>query len=61
MALAGAIALLTGTSLIGEVFYSGAVAVALTNPRQKKAPGWREIARRLNYGRLIAVLDADQV
>ena len=55
VALAGAITLLTGTSLIGEVFYSGAVAVALTHPRQEKAPSLLQVARRLNYRRLIAV------
>jgi hypothetical protein len=54
-ALAGAIGLLAATSLIGEVFFSGAVAVALTHPRHEKPPGLREIAGRLNYGRLIAV------
>lgn len=54
-ALAGAVALLTATSLIGEVFYSGAVAVALTHPRHQKAPSLTEVARRLDYQRLIAV------
>jgi hypothetical protein len=54
-ALAGAIGLLTATSLVGEVFYSGAVAVGLTHPQHEKAPPLRDIARRLNYRRLIAV------
>jgi hypothetical protein len=53
--LAGAVGFLTATSLLGEVFYSGAVAVALTHPRGEKAPSPLEVARRLDYGRLIAV------
>ncbi|HEV2726877.1 MAG TPA: hypothetical protein VGV34_01210, partial [Solirubrobacterales bacterium] len=39
----------------GEVFFSGAIAVSLTHARGEKPPSLREIARRLNYGRLIAV------
>jgi hypothetical protein len=54
-ALAGAVGFLTATSLVGEVFYSGAVAVALTHPRGEKAPSPLEVASRLDYGRLIAV------
>lgn len=54
-ALMGAIAALTATSLIGEVFYSGAVAIALTHPEDEEPPRLREIARRLDYRRLIAV------
>lgn len=54
-ALVAALAALTATSLIGEVFYSGAVAISLTHPRHERPPSLREIARRLNYGRLIAV------
>ncbi len=45
---------LVGTSLVGEVFYSGAVAVALTHD-DDEPPTLREISRRLAYGRLIAV------
>jgi len=46
---------LAGTGLIGEVFYSGAVAVALTHPHGGRPPSLREIAGRLRYRRLIAV------
>jgi hypothetical protein len=45
---------LVGTSLVGEVFFSGAVAVALTGG-DGRPPTLREISRRLAYGRLIAV------
>jgi UPF0716 family protein affecting phage T7 exclusion len=51
--LLGALALI-GTSLVGEVFFSGAVAVALTHEHDGQ-PTLREISRRLAYGRLIAV------
>jgi hypothetical protein len=54
-ALAGALVALTVTGLVGEVFYSGAVAVSLTHAEHGHAPGLREISRRLNYRRLIAV------
>jgi hypothetical protein len=54
-ALVAAVGALTTTSLLGEVFFSGAVAVSLTHPEHERAPPLREIARRLNYGRLIAV------
>lgn len=54
-ALIAVIAALTATSLIGEVFYSGAVAISLTHPQHERPPSLREIARRLDYRRLIAV------
>jgi hypothetical protein len=54
-ALALAVGVVTTTGLIGEVFFSGAIAISLTHPHGEKPPGLREIARRLNYGRLIAV------
>ncbi len=54
-ALIAAVAALTATSLIGEVFYSGAVAISLTHPRDERPPSLLEIARRLDYRRLIAV------
>lgn len=54
-AAAGAVALLALTGLIGEVFYSGAVAISLTQVAHGGAPSVDEIARRLNYRRLIAV------
>ncbi len=46
---------LIGTSLVGEVFYSGAVAVSLTHGEDGHPPSLREISRHLAYGRLIAV------
>lgn len=54
-ALALAVAVVTATGLLGEVFFSGAIAVSLTHPHGESPPSLREIARRLNYGRLIAV------
>lgn len=46
---------LIGTSLFGEVFYSGAIALSLTGEREGRPPSLREIAGGLAYGRLIAV------
>lgn len=54
-ALALAVGAVTTTGLLGEVFFSGAVAVALTHPDGERPPSLLEIARRLRYGRLIAV------
>jgi hypothetical protein len=54
-ALALAVGAVTLTGLVGEVFFSGAIAVSLTHPHGEDPPPLREIARRLNYGRLIAV------
>jgi hypothetical protein len=42
------------TSLLGEVFYSGAVALTLAD-REGRQPRLRDVARSLSYGRLIAV------
>jgi hypothetical protein len=54
-AFALAVGVVTATGLIGEVFFSGAIAISLTHPHGEDPPGLREIARRLDYGRLIAV------
>jgi hypothetical protein len=54
-ALVGAIAAITATSLFGEVFYSGAVAISLTHPEHEHPPRLREIAGRVAYLKLIAV------
>lgn len=54
-AVAGATALIAMTGLLGEVFYSGAVAVSLTHPEGRKAPSPLEVARRLDYTTLILV------
>ena len=51
----GAVAAITMTGLLGEVFYSGAVAVSLAHPAHEEPPSILEIARRLDYRRLILV------
>jgi hypothetical protein len=55
IAAVGALAAITMTGLLGEVFYSGAVAVSLTNPENEKPPPVLEVARKLDYRRLILV------
>jgi hypothetical protein len=42
------------TGLLGEVFYSGAVAVTLTDESRRR-PTLREVSRRISYGPLILV------
>jgi hypothetical protein len=54
-AVVATVGVVTATGLLGEVFFSGAVAVSLTHPRHERPPSLAEIARRLKYGRLIAV------
>jgi hypothetical protein len=57
----GAIALLggflaqVGTTLLGDVFYAGAVALALSGGDGARLPPLGTVARKLAYGRLIAV------
>src|SRR3977135_414721 len=46
---------LASTGLIGEVFYTGAVAISLTHPKEGRPPPLGEIARMVNYGPLIAI------
>lgn len=58
LAIAGAalaLALLVTTGLLGEIFYTGAVAIALTHPHDGEPPSLREIAGTIRYGTLIAV------
>lgn len=55
-ALLTAVALVTTTGLLGEVFFSGAVAISLTHPEHDRPPPLSHIARQINYRRLI-VLD----
>jgi hypothetical protein len=52
-----ALLLLVTTGLLGEIFYTGAVAIALTHPRGSdgKPPALREVARMIDYRALIAV------
>jgi len=54
-AVLGAVAAITMTGLLGEVFFSGAVAVSLTHPAHEKPPSIVEVARQLDYRRLILV------
>jgi hypothetical protein len=54
-AIALATAAIAVTGLLGEVFYSGAVAVSLTHPKGEKPPSIVEVAKRLDYRRLILV------
>jgi hypothetical protein len=55
LVLAAAVLVLAATGLIGEVFYTGAVSIALTHPHGEEPPSLREVARTVSYGRLIAV------
>src|SRR5512146_3078745 len=50
-----AVLLLVATGLLGEIFYTGAVAIALTHPRDGEQPSLREVAATIRYGTLIAV------
>lgn len=52
MLAVGAVAM---TGLLGEIFFSGAIAISLTHPHGERPPRLREIAGRIKYGRLIAV------
>ncbi len=56
VALAAAMLTLAATGLLGEVFYTGAVAISLTHPDAGgKPPSLRETARMVNYRRLIVI------
>jgi hypothetical protein len=55
IALGGALLAQAITSLLGEVFYAGAVALALAGGEGAEPPPLRSVARRLAYWRLIAV------
>jgi hypothetical protein len=50
-----AVMLLVMTGLLGEIFYTGAVAIALTHPHDGEQPSLREVAGSVRYGTLIAV------
>lgn len=50
-----ALLLLTMTGLLGEIFYTGAVAIALTHPHGGEPPSLGEIARTIDYRALIVV------
>jgi hypothetical protein len=55
LAAIGAALAITATGLIGEVFYTGAVAISLTHRHEGRTPSVREIAGMINYGPLIAI------
>jgi hypothetical protein len=52
-----ALMLLATTGLLGEIFYTGAVAIALTHPRDSdgQPPSLRQVARMIDYRALIVV------
>jgi hypothetical protein len=50
-----ALLLLTVSGLLGEIFYTGAVAIALTHPHGEEPPSLREVARMVDYRTLIVV------
>lgn len=50
-----AVGAITLTGLLGEIFFSGAIAISLTHPHGEEPPSLREIAGRVKYGRLILV------
>jgi hypothetical protein len=50
-----ALLLLVTTGLLGEVFYTGAVAIALTRRHDSEQPSLREVVGMIKYRRLIAV------
>lgn len=54
-AFLGAFVAVTASSLFGEVFFSGAVAISLTHPDHERAPTMRQIAGHISYLKLIAV------
>jgi hypothetical protein len=54
-ALLLAVGAVTMTGLLGEVFFSGAIAISLTHPHGERPPTPREIVSRIKYGRLIIV------
>jgi hypothetical protein len=51
----GAVLALSATGLVGEVFYTGAVSIALTHPHGGRPPSLREIAGMISYRPLIAI------
>jgi hypothetical protein len=50
-----AVLALAATGLVGEIFYTGAVAISLTHPHDGRPPSLREIAGMVSYGPLIAI------
>jgi hypothetical protein len=54
-AFLGALVAVTASSLFGEVFFSGAVAISLTHPEHEHPPTMRQIAGHISYVKLIVV------
>jgi hypothetical protein len=54
-ALMLAVGAVTMTGLLGEIFFSGAIAISLTHADGERPPRLREIASRIKYGRLVVV------
>jgi hypothetical protein len=54
-ALMLAVSAVTMTGLLGEIFFSGAIAISLTHPHGEGPPRPREIVGRIKYGRLVVV------
>jgi hypothetical protein len=54
-ALMLAVGAVTMTGLLGEIFFSGAIAISLTQPHPERPPKLREVAGRIKYGRLVVV------
>jgi hypothetical protein len=55
-AILSALAAVVASGLLGEVFFSGAIAASLTHPEDEdQPPSFARIARHISYGRLIAV------
>lgn len=52
---AAVVVVLATTGLIGEVFYTGAVAIALTRPHDERPATLRELSRMIDYRTLIAI------
>jgi hypothetical protein len=50
-----ALLLLTMTGLLGDIFYTGAVAIALTHPHGDEPPSLREVVRMVDYRTLIVI------
>jgi hypothetical protein len=55
LALIGGLFAQVSTTLLGEVFYAGAVGLTMRGGEHSRPPSLRYVARHLSYGRLIAV------
>jgi hypothetical protein len=55
LVVAAVVIVLATTGLIGEIFYTGAVAIALAHPHHGEPPSLREVARMIDYRTLIVI------